>query len=67
MVGSQRPTSPATSRLRIASAPGEPPGQLYDLEADPRETTNLAATQPAIVARLKAELARIQTSSRTRP
>ena len=48
-------------------APGEPPGLLYDLEADPRETTNLAATQPAIVARLKAELARIQTSSRTRP
>ncbi|MBM3843000.1 MAG: arylsulfatase [Verrucomicrobia bacterium] len=48
-------------------AAGEPPGQLYDLDADPRETTNLAATQPDIVNRLKAESARIQRSSRTRP
>ena len=47
-------------------AASEPPGQLYDLDADPRETTNLATAQPAIVARLKAEFARIQTSSRTR-
>jgi arylsulfatase len=30
--------------------------ELYDLEADPRETTNLAASRPEAVARLRAEL-----------
>ncbi len=55
---------PASGTYPAAS---EPPGQLYDLESDPGETTNLAATQPEVVTRLKAESARIQQSSRTRP
>lgn len=37
--------------------PDGKPAQLYDLEKDPGETTNLAAAQPAIVGRLAATLA----------
>jgi len=33
--------------------PGEPPGQLYDLEADPGETTNLWQKYPQVVERLQ--------------
>lgn len=46
---------------------GEPPGQLYDLGSDPRETKNLAAENSAVVAQLQAELERIRKASRTRP
>ena len=52
------PTSPAQN---------EPPGQLYNLADDPRETRNLAVDKPEIVARLKQEFARIQNATRTRP
>jgi hypothetical protein len=37
-------------------AQDEPPGQLYNLADDPRETKNLAAGKPEIAARLKQEL-----------
>ena len=47
-------------------ARNEPPGQLYNLADDPRETTNLAATKPEIVARLKAELEQIEKAGRSR-
>ena len=33
-----------------------PPGQLYDLEADPSETTNLYESEPEVVARLVSQL-----------
>ena len=52
---------------RTIPAQNEPPGQLYNLNDDPGETKNLAADKPGIVTRLKAELARIQSATRTRP
>ncbi|MHC1769278.1 MAG: arylsulfatase [Verrucomicrobiia bacterium] len=48
-------------------APTEPPGQLYNLADDLRETRNLAAENSALVAGLRAEMKRIQSSSRSRP
>lgn len=56
-----RPGSP------VLPAPTEPPGQLYNLADDPRETRNLAAGNSALVAELRAEMKRIQSSSRSRP
>jgi arylsulfatase A-like enzyme len=47
--------------------PDAPPMQLYDLAADPRQTTNLFRAHPEIVARLQTELRAIQTAPRTRP
>jgi arylsulfatase A-like enzyme len=44
----------------------EAPGQLFNLADDPRETTNLAAPQPEIVARLQSELARIRKGADSR-
>ncbi|HEX7899882.1 MAG TPA: arylsulfatase [Planctomycetota bacterium] len=41
---------------QVKVAPGEPPGQLYDLAADPGETKNLYAEKPEVVARLSALL-----------
>ena len=47
-------------------AKDEPPGQLYNLADDPRETQNLAAARPEIVAEMKATLAAIRQGERTR-
>ena len=43
------------------------PGQLYDLEADPGETTNLYFKQPLVVAELKSVLDRYVDSGRSAP
>ena len=43
------------------------PGQLYDLQADPGETTNLYFKHPQIVRELKARLERYKTAGRSRP
>ncbi len=43
------------------------PGQLYDLETDPGETTNLYFEHPKIVAKLEAQLERFKTSGRSAP
>ena len=36
--------------------------QLFDLEADPKQTTNIAGQHPELLARLKAELLKINAS-----
>ena len=43
------------------------PGQLYDLEADPGEQTNLRDKHKNIVARLSTLLARYQEEGRSVP
>ena len=43
------------------------PYQLYDLEKDPGETTNLAAEHPELVARMKADLLRVVEAGRSTP
>jgi arylsulfatase A len=50
-----------------AKAAGRPEIQLYDLQADPGETRNLQAEQPAIVAQLKAVLERTIADGRSTP
>ena len=58
-LGSGGFTPPRTVEPR----PGGPVGQLYDLAADPGETTNLYADRPEKVAELTAALARILASA----
>lgn len=55
-----------TPPARVQPRPGEPTGQLYDLFADPAETTNRHADQPAVVAALRAELEQIRQRGRSR-
>jgi arylsulfatase A-like enzyme len=43
------------------------PGQLYDMEADPAETTNLYAEQPDVVGRLSALLQQYKDKGRSVP
>ncbi|MHC4910022.1 MAG: sulfatase-like hydrolase/transferase, partial [Planctomycetota bacterium] len=52
---------------RRAPKAGEPGGQLYDLAADPGETTNVWADHPQVVARLTATLERYRTDDRSTP
>ena len=42
---------------KVEPRPGGPEGQLYDLAADPGETTNVWNEYPEIVERLRGELA----------
>ena len=52
---------------RPEPGPGDPPGQLYDLEADPGESTNLWEKRPEIVERLQALLNAYQADGRSVP
>ncbi|SCW53713.1 Arylsulfatase A [Sphingobium faniae] len=51
----------------VDAALGGPQGQLYDLDADPREENNLYDKRPDIVARLSATLDGLQRDGRSRP
>lgn len=51
----------------IVPKPGEPAGQLYDLEKDPGELNNVYAQQPQVVERLTALLRRVRETGRSRP
>lgn len=51
---------------KVKPGPGDPKGQLYDLAADPAETTNLYLQSPEIVTRLTTEMATIVESGRSR-
>lgn len=51
---------------RIQPGPDDPAGQLYDLAADPAETTNRFAGEPELVERLRAEMGRIVDAGRSR-
>ena len=44
---------------RVAPGPGDPEGQLYNLEEDPEETRNRYSDEPDIVERLESELVEV--------
>ncbi len=52
---------------RVDTTAGGPPGQLYDLAADPVESFNLYRTQPAQAAAMQAALTAIKEAGRSRP
>ncbi|MCA9073124.1 MAG: sulfatase-like hydrolase/transferase, partial [Planctomycetaceae bacterium] len=52
---------------RIKPGPGDPLGQLYDLEHDPAESKNLYFEKPEMVKRLQSELEQIRQDGRSRP
>lgn len=56
-----------TAPRKIQPKPGEPKGQLYNLDNDPSEQNNLWAERPEIVARLTALLERYKQQGHSRP
>jgi arylsulfatase A len=62
-LGSGGFTKPQT----VEPGPEDPPGCLYDLAADPRETNNLYRQRPDDVARLSALLNTCRSGDRSRP
>jgi arylsulfatase A len=54
-------------RYALPETAPDAPGQLYDLEKDPGETTNLYFEHPDIVAELKTQLDKFKESGRSRP
>jgi arylsulfatase A len=55
-----------TRPVKIDPAPGEPPAELYNLQRDPAETTNLYQREPQVVARLTALIEKAKNDGRTR-
>jgi len=62
----QRGSGGFTEPALIEPADGEAKGQLYNLEADPAETTNVYLENPAIVTELTALLNEYRDSGRSR-
>lgn len=58
---------PPLSAFALPEAAPEAPCQLYDVAADPGETTNLASRHPEIVRELQALLEASKASGRSRP
>jgi arylsulfatase A-like enzyme len=58
---------PILRPFALADTAPEAPGQLYDLAADPGETTNLIDREPAIAAELKRLLDASKAAGRSRP
>jgi arylsulfatase A-like enzyme len=56
-----------TEPRRIEPAPGEPAGQLYNLDDDPAETRNLYLEKPELVEELTALLQKVQEQGLSRP
>jgi arylsulfatase A-like enzyme len=52
---------------RAEPGPGDPPGQLYDMQSDLQETENQWAERPEIVAELSALLDRYRSDGHSRP
>lgn len=65
--GNNYENSPVLKGLRIVDNEPDQPGQLYDLDTDPGETTNLVAEQPEVASRLRALLHHSITNGRSRP
>lgn len=53
--------------IKVDPTPGEPAGELFDMLADPGETTNLYTKRPEVVERLGQLLWRYQEEGRSRP
>ncbi len=51
----------------IKPSAGEPPFELYDLDADPGETRNLYAQHPEVVERLRKKITAIVSNGRSTP
>lgn len=56
-----------TQPAKIEPAPGQPAGQLYNLDRDPRETKNLWTERPEVVRRLKELLEEYKKTERSAP
>jgi len=56
-----------TAPRQVEPEPGGPKGQLYNLDDDPGEQTNLWAERPEIVTHLTALLERYKAQGRSRP
>ena len=52
---------------RVQVGPGDPAGQLYNLDQDRGETNNLYSMEPERVAELMSELTRIESHPSSRP
>ncbi len=56
-----------TRPSRVSAQPGKPAGQLYDLELDPKETTNVFAENPRVVEEMLALMQGYMDSGRSVP